>query len=200
MRAPTGVLLNLKEANMGFGLLLLGYMTALSFFPDFSGIYVYMWPTIFVTMAGGAIMLAAFIKLGEYNIYFKIMRYISVIYILVLIGLTPFLIMELSEEAAQSYIYISKIIKIFLLFAFHYFMLSGIYAMAKSIDNQRVLKSARINIYLTYIYFGASILGLFEFAYYYMLAVTLLGLIYYLMNLVCIYKCFTHIGYEIKGE
>ena len=186
---------------MGFGLLLLGYMTALSFFPNLSAIFMYLWPAVFVPMAGGIVMSAAFFKLQEYNIYFKITKYISVIYILVLIGLTPFLMMELSEGAEQRYMYISEIIKIFLLFAFHYFMLSGIHALAKSIDNPKILKSAKINIYLTYIYFGASILGILDFAdIYYILAVILLGVIYYFRNLICIHRCFTQIGYEIHGE
>ena len=186
---------------MGFGLLLLGYMTALSFFPDLSAIFLYVWQAVFIPLAGGIIILAAFIKLQEYNIYFKIMKYISVIYILVMLGFMPFLIIEQTEEVMQYYIYISKIVKIFLMFVFHYFMLSGIYSLAKSIDNNKVMKSAKISIYFTYIYFGMSILGIFDFAsIYYILTVLALSLVYFFMNLACIYKCFMQITYQGHDE
>ena len=176
-------------------------MTALSFFPDLSAIFLYIWQAVFIPLAGGIIILAAFFKLQEYNIYFKIMKYVSVIYILVILGFMPFLIIERSDEVMQHYIYISKIIKIFLMFVFHYFMLSGIYNLAKSIDNHKIAKSARINIYFTYIYFGLSIFGIFDFTgMYYILTVLVLSLVYFFMNLACIYRCFMQITYKGHDE
>ena len=180
-------------------------MTALSFFPDLSAIFLYIWQAVFIPAAGGFIILAAFFKLQEYNIYFKIMKYISIIYILALIGFTPFLIIGRGEDFNFMFDYISKIIRIFILFAFHYFMLSGIYSLAKSINNEGILKSAKFNIYFTYIYFGLSILGIIDFGgdtikLYYISAVLLLGVVYFLRNFICIYRCYTQITYQGHDE
>jgi len=80
-------------------------------------------------------------------------------------------------------------------------MLSGIYALAKSIDNGKILRSARFNIYFTYIYFGLNILGIFDFVnMYYILTVLALTLIYFFKNLICIYRCFMQITYKGYDE
>jgi hypothetical protein len=186
---------------MGFGLLLLGYMTMLGSFPDSSAIYMYMWYAVFIPVSGGFIILAAFFKLQEYNIYFKIMKWLSVLYVLVLLALMPFYIMELSDEVNAVFDYTSKIIRIFLLFAFHFFLLTGIHALAKSVDNQQILQSAKLNIYFTYIYFALCIFSIFGLAgTYYILLTFVAGLVYFCRNMLCIYRCFLYITYEGHDE
>ena len=185
---------------MGFGLLLLGYMTTLSFFPDLSAIFLYIGYTIFIPVIGGFIILAAFFKLQEYNIYFKIMKYITIVYILALIGFAPFFMIEQSYEIMERFIFISRIINISVLFTFHYFMLSGIYNLAKNINNERISRSARFNIYFTYVYFGLTAASMIFINVYYAYALVVLGLVYFFRNMLCIYKCFMQITYKGHDE
>jgi len=79
-------------------------------------------------------------------------------------------------------------------------MLSGICALAKDVDNQKVYRGARFNIYFTYVYFGFTILGVFELGAYYIIIALLMSLIYYVRVLACIYKCFVWITYEGHDE
>ena len=182
---------------MGFGLLLAGYISVLGFLPDMFVYYDYL---IYIAVAGGLVMLAGFVRLREYNIYFRIMKYICIVYILILLGFTPFLVIKHSDVFMQDFMFISKIIRIFLLFIFHYFMLWGILSLAKSIDNTKVIKGAKRNIYLTYIYFPASLLGLFNIsdAYYYI--PIFLGLIYFGMMIIVLFSCYSRITYEGHDE
>ena len=174
---------------MGFGLLVLGYMTVLS------AVYIYVWYAVLIPVIGAFVIFAAFCKLQEYNIYFKISKYISILYVLVLIGLIPFYIME------QDIDYISKIIRILVLFVFHYFMLSGIHKLASGVDNQKISKNAKLNIYFTYIYFGTGIFGISGFGgIYFALLEFAMGLVYFFCNLLCIYRCFLQITYEGHDE
>lgn len=184
---------------MGFGLLVFGYITVIGVFPDLP-VYFNRY-AIFVAIGGGIILLASFWKLQEYNIYFKIMKYVSGVYILTMLGFMLFLIPEQSEEFMLAFMYYSKIIRIFLLFVFHYIMLTGIHTLAKSVDNVKILKNAKLNIYFTYVYFGLSIISIFDFTSgYYVLAVFLTGLLYYCRNFLCIYSCFQRITYKGHDE
>ena len=183
---------------MGFGLLIIGYISILGFFPD---LYIYYSFSIYIAVAGGLVMLAGFVKLQEYNIYFKIMKYICVAYIVILLGFTPFLIPHHSEEFIQNFMYVSKIIRIFFLFIFHYFLFSGISSLANSISNVIVMKGAKRNIFLTYVFFIATILGIFSiFGAYYLIGMMLFGLIYYFMALVVLFSCYMRITYEGHDE
>jgi hypothetical protein len=98
---------------MGFGLVIIGYLSVIGVLPD-SFVY-YNW-SVYIAVAGGLIMLAGFLKLQEYNIYFKIMKYICIAYILILLGFTPFVIPKYDETGnfLQAYMLVSKIIRIFL--------------------------------------------------------------------------------------
>lgn len=194
--------LNFKKKRvvlfMGFGLLIIGYISVLGFFPD---LFIYYSFTIYIAVAGGLIMLAGFVKLQEYNIYFKIMKYIGIAYILILLGFTPFLMLHHSDSFMQDFMYISKIIRIFFLFIFHYFLLSGILSLAKSINNVIVERSAKRNIIITYIYFIATVLGIFSiFDAYYIAGMLIFGLIYYFMTMAVLFSCYMRITYEGHDE
>ena len=182
---------------MGFGILLLGYMTMFGVFPD---LFMYNGYWVFIPIGGGLLVFAAFFKLREYNVYFRIMKYTAIVYILMLAGFAPFLIIGQSEEFMGYFGHISKIIRIFVLFVFHYIMLCGICALAKDVDNQKIYKSAKFNIYITYLYFGVCILGVFGLPVWYYMAAVILGLIYFFRVLLCIHSCFVRITYEGHDE
>ena len=183
---------------MGFGLLLFGYMTLLGFFPD---LFIYNGYGIFIAAGGGIINFAAYFKLQEYNIYFKIMKYISVAYILILCGFAPVLLIKRSDEFMYSFTYVSKIIRILFLFAYHYIMLCGIRGIAQSAGNIKISKSAEFNIKFTYVYFGAAVLSIFDFMpLYYGLSVMLSGVIYYFKIIGNIHDCFVRITYKGHDE
>jgi len=183
---------------MGFGLLIIGYITMLGFFPD---LIIYYNFGIYIAVAGGLIMLAAFVKLQEYNVFFKIMKYVCIAYILILLGFTPFVIIKHSDAFMNTFMIVSKLIRIFFLFIFHYFLLSGIYALAKSIDNVKVEKSAKRTIYFTYIFFALTVLESFDiFGAYFMMLILCLGLIYWIMTLIVLFSCYMRITYEGHDE
>ena len=179
-------------------MVIIGYISVLGFFPD---LYIYYSYSVYIAIAGGLIMLAGFLKLQEYNIYFKVMKYICIAYILILLGFTPFLIPRHSENIMQNFMVVSKIIRIFFLFIFHYFLLSGILSLAKSTDNRKVIRGAKRNIYLTYIFFFAVVLEIFSvFDVYYIVTMTVFGLIYYVMTMIVLFSCYMRITYEGYDE
>ena len=184
---------------MGFGLLIIGYITVLGVFPD---TYIYYSFGIYIAVAGGLLMLAAFVKLQEYNIYFKIMKYICIAYILILLGFTPFVIPKHSEVFLNNFMFVSKIIRIFFLFIFQYFMLSGILSLAKSIDNVKVIRGAKRNIIVTYIFFAATVLEFFTLfnADYYIKIMVIFGLLYYILTISVLYSSYMRITYEGHDE
>jgi len=182
---------------MGFGLLIIGYISILGVLPE-SFLY-YSWG-IYIAIAGGLIMLAGFCKLEEYNVYFKLMKYISVLYILILLGFTPFLILKHSKEFMVSFMVVSKIIRICFLFVFHFFLLSGISALAKEIENIKIEKKAKRNIYITYIFFGAFVLELFNIADIVAPIMFLLGFVYFALTIILLYSCYMRITYEGHDE
>ena len=186
---------------MGFGLLIIGYLSVFGVLPD-SFIY-YKWG-IYIAVAGGLLMLAGFCKLQEYNIYFKIMKYISIIYVLILLGFTPFLIPKHSEELMITFTLASKIIRICFLFTFHFFLLTGILNLAKEIENKIVEKKAKRNIYFTYIFFASFILELFNTSdLYYILIMQILfifGFVYFIITISTLYSCYMRITYEGHDE
>ena len=182
---------------MGFGLLIIGYITVLGVLPE-SFIY-YSWG-IYIAVTGGLLMLAGFCKLEEYTIYFKLMKYIAIVYILILLGFSPFTLIYNSWENYQIFLIVSKIIRIFLLFVFHFFLLSGISALANQINNIKIEKKAKRNIYITYIFFGAFILEFFNITEYVAPVLFLFGFAYYILMLAMIYSCYMRITYKGHDE
>jgi len=186
---------------MGFGLLITGYLSVFGVLPD-SFIY-YKWG-IYIAITGGLLMLAGFCKLQEYNLYFKIMKYISIIYVLILLGFTPFLILKHSEELMITFTLVSKIIRICFLFTFHFFLLTGILSLAKEIQNHIVEKKAKRNIFLTYIFFASFILELLNISdEYYLLTMQTLfifGFVYFIITMSTLYSCYMRITYEGHDE
>jgi len=186
---------------MGFGLVIIGYLSVFGVLPD-SFIY-YSW-SIFIAVAGGILMLLGFIKLQEYNIYFKIMKYLTIIYILILLGFAPFLIIKNNENFIILFTLVSKIIRLCFLFVFHFFMLTGIKTLAKEIENTKVEKKAKNNILLTYIYFAAFVLELFILSNDSALLVAqimfLFGFVYFIVTLSTLYNCYMRITYEGHDE
>lgn len=181
---------------MGFGLLLLGYITVLGVLPE-SFIY-YSWG-IYIAIAGGIIMLTGFLKLEEFNIYFKLMKYICIIYILILLGFTPFLVPHYSDKFMAAVTVVLKIIRICFMFIFHFYLLSGISALAKEINNIIIEKKAKRNILITYIFFAAFIFELFNIS----IAIpvlAILGLIYFALIFSTIYSCYMRITFEGHDE
>ena len=182
---------------MGFGILFFGYMTMLGVFPD---LFVYHRYMIFIPIVTGLLIFAAFFKLRGYNIYLKLMMPITVVYILMLVGFVPFLIGEQTEEFLYTFLFVSKIIRTFVLFLFHYFMFKGIYTLAIDVGSLRISRSAKSSLAFTYIYFGLSIIGVFEFEVWYYIMMILLSVVYFMKNLGCIYHCFLQITYEGHDE
>jgi len=181
---------------MGFGLLVIGYITVLGVLP-YSFLF-YSWG-IYIAAGGGLLMLAAFCKLEEYNIYFKAMKYICIIYILVLLGFSPFLILRHSAETTRMFLLVSKITRICVLFAFQFFMVSGVSALAKEVGNKTIEKKAKRVMYATYAFFAAFIL---EFINMLEISVFLLAftLVYYIMAFTLLYGCYMRITYEGHDE
>ena len=182
---------------MGFGILFFGYMTMLGVFPD---LFVYHGYMIFIPIVTGLLVFIAFFKLRGYNIYLKSMMYITVVYILMLVGFAPFLIGEQSEEAVYTFLFISKIIRTFVLFLFHYFMFKGIYTLSIDVGSLRISRSAKSSLTFTYVYFVLSIIGVFGFEAWYYIMMLMLSLVYFIKNLGCIYHCFLQITYEGHDE
>ena len=181
---------------MGFGLLALGYFTMLGIFPT-SPIYVSY--AILIPVLGGGIMFAAFRKLQVYNIYFKVMKYICGVYILILAAFAPFEIIYFNSMQA-AFIYVSKPIKILILFAFHYFLLYAINSLAKEINNPRIKRASQRNIYATYFYFSVSVLSLFpifgSYTIHLQLFSMIFGIIYYFLILINLFLCYVGITTE----
>ena len=186
---------------MGFGLVIIGYLSVFGVLPD-SFVY-YNWG-IYIAIIGGLIMLAGFCRLQEYNIYFKIMKYITIVYILILLGFSPFLIPKHSEQFMLMFSLVSKITRICFLFTFHFFLLTGILSLAKQIENNIVAKKAKRNIVMTYIFFSSFILQLINISEeYYILVVQFLfifGFVYFIITLLTLYSCYMRITYEGHDE
>ena len=181
---------------MGFGLLLLGYFTVLGVLPTS---FVYNSYMIAVPIIGAVMMFVAFHRLQAYNIYFKSMKYICGSYILLLAGLAPFLIIYHSDMP-DSFLYVSKALRIFLLFVFHYFLLYAVNSLAKQIDNPKIIRASRRNIYATYSYFIICVLALFPvrgiYAIYFQVFSMVFGIIYYFLIIVNIFSCYVKITTE----
>jgi len=180
---------------MGFGLLIIGYISIMGVLP-YS--FLYYSGGIYIAVGGGLIMLAGFCKLEEYNIYFKAMKYISVIYILILLGFTPFLVPRHSEEIMEIFLIVSKITRICVMFAFHFFMLSGILSLAKEIENIKVAKKAKRNLYISYVFFSLFILEFYLPVIW--LILFALSFVYFFMIISTLYSCYMRITYEGHDE
>ena len=181
---------------MGFGLLILGYITVLGVLPE-SFIY-YNWG-IYIAVAGGILMLMGFRGLEEFNVYFKAMKYITVAYIFILLGFSPFVVPRHSEEFMTAFTVVSKIIRICFMFVFHFYLLQGISALAKEINNIIIEKKAKRNIIITYIFFSATVfVALIMPAA--VPAMILVGLIYFALMVSMIYSCYMRITYAGHDE
>ena len=182
---------------MGFGLVVIGYLTVLGVLPDS---YIYYTWAIYIAVAGGLIMLAGFCKLAEYNVYFAAGKYISIVYIAILLGFSPFVILKYSGELAILFDIVSKIIRICFLFVFHFYLLSGISALAKEIGNIKIEKKAKRNIVMTYIFFSLFIFELFDVPNEFLALMSILGLCYFIVMLTTLYSCYMRITYEGHDE
>jgi len=180
---------------MGFGLLLLGYLSVIGVLHYF--IY-YTWG-IYIAIFGGLIMLAGLCRLQEYNIYFKATKYIGVAYVLILLGFSPFYVIYSSVTFSPAFLVISKIIRLGVLFPFHYFLLSGILSLAKEVENIKIARKAKRNIFITYLFFASFILEFLEEP---AMIFVLFGFtfVYFFMMLMNIYSCYMRITYEGHDE
>jgi len=181
---------------MGFGLLLIGYITVLGVLPES---FIYANWGIYIAVAGGFAMLAGFKKLEEFNVYFKLMKYISIIYILMLLGFTPFVIPKYSEEFMVAFAVVSKIIRICFLFVFHFFLLQGILSLAKEINNIIIEKKAKRNIFITYLFFSAFVLEFINTVEIFLI-MFIFGFAYFILMISTIYSCYMRITYEGHDE
>lgn len=181
---------------MGFGLLALGYLSVLGVLPTS---FVYNSYAVAIPIVAGGIMFAALRKLQVYNIYFKAVKYICAAYLAIMVGLAPFLIIYHSDMP-NILLYISKAARILSLFAFHYFMLNAMYSLAKEIDNPKIKRVSKRNIYITYFYFSLSVATLFPiggtFNVYLQVFSMIAGIIYYILILTNIYSCYMRITTE----
>ena len=175
--------------------MIIGYISIMGVLP-YS--FLYYSGGIYIAVGGGLIMLAGFCKLEEYNIYFKAMKYISVIYILILLGFTPFLVPRHSEEIMEIFLIVSKITRICVMFAFHFFMLSGILSLAKEIENIKVAKKAKRNLYISYVFFSLFILEFYLPVIW--LILFALSFVYFFMIISTLYSCYMRITYEGHDE
>lgn len=183
---------------MGFGLLLLGYITVLGILPYYFAFYSY---GIYFAIAGGLVMLAGFCRLAEYNIYFKLMKYITIFYIVILLGFSPFLIIYSGVTYSYIFITVSKIIRLCVMFAFHFFLASGILSLAKEAKNIIVEKKAKKNMYVMYAFFAAFFLEFFGIPEI-ILAPVLIAFtfVYFFMTVSMIFGCYMRITYEGHDE
>ena len=181
---------------MGFGLLLLGYISVFGVLPYF---FLYYSFSVYIPIAGGLIMLAGFCQLSLYNLYFKIMKYICIAYIFALLGFTPFLVVRHSEALMEAFLSVSKIIRICVMSAFHFFLISGISSLASEIENGLVLKKAKRLMYVSYAFFSAFILEFFDIPAT-VPALLAFTFVYYFMMFSLIYSCYMRITYEGHDE
>lgn len=178
---------------MGFGLLILGYLSVFGTLPYF--FLYYSWG-IYIAAAGGLIMLAGLCRLSEYNLYFKASKYICIAYILILLGFSPFLLLKYDSGIFTA---VSKIIRICVLFAFHFFLISGISALALEIENKLVLKKSKVVMYISYAFFSAFILEFFDIPIIsHIMIIFTFG--FYFMMFSLIYSCYMRITYEGHDE
>jgi hypothetical protein len=182
---------------MGFGFLVMGYLSVLGVLPYFF-VYFYGW-SVYIAVAGGLIMLAGFCRLEEYGVYFKIMKYICIGYILMLLGFSPFLIINHSKETEELFIVVSKIIRICFMFAFHFFLLSGILSLAREVENVKIEKKAKINIYFTYVFFSMFIFEFFNIPSFSQLMI-IVTILYCISVISVLYSCYMRITYEGHDE
>ncbi|MCL2815402.1 MAG: hypothetical protein FWD23_12450 [Oscillospiraceae bacterium] len=182
---------------MGFGLVILGYLTVLGVLPD-SFIY-YTW-SIYIAVAGGLIMLAGFCKLAEYNVYFAVGKYISIVYIFILLGFSVFVIPAYSRDFMIVFNTVSKIIRICFLFVFHFYLFSGISTLAKEIENIKIEKKAKRNIIITYVFFFCFIFEFFGVPEVFSVFMAGVGIIYFILTAILLYGCYMRITYEGHDE
>ncbi|MCL2158230.1 MAG: hypothetical protein FWH48_02350 [Oscillospiraceae bacterium] len=179
---------------MGFGLVIIGYLTVLGVMPD---TFVYYTWGIYIAVAGALIMLAGLCRLAEYNIYFKITKYICVAYVFILLCFAPFVILKLDAELTNSFFVVSKVIRTCLLFMFHFYLFSAVSALSHEIENIKLEKKAKRNIVASCVFFAAFALEIF-FPIDPFMAV--LGLGYYVFTLIFLYGCYMRITYEGHDE
>ena len=182
---------------MGFGLVILGYLTVLGVLPD-SFIY-YTW-SIYIAAAGGLLMLAGFCRLAEYNIYFKAGKYISIVYIFILLGFSPFMILTQSRDLMVVFNTVSKIIRICFLFVFHFYLFSGISALAGEIGNIKIEKKAKRNIIITYVFFLCFVFEFFGVPEAFSVFMAGAGIVYCILTEILLYSCYMRITYEGHDE
>jgi len=181
---------------MGFGLLVIGYISVLGVLPY---LYLYLSWSVFIAVAGGCIMLAGFCKLQGYNIYFKAMKYICIAYILVLLGGAPFYIFFGEITYSPVFMVVTKIIRTCVMFVFHFFLITAVSALAKEIENKTVAAKAKRNMVVTYVFFSAFVLEFFDMAEF--AAVLLVfTLVYFILMLSLLFSCYMRITYEGRDE
>ncbi|MCL1793554.1 MAG: hypothetical protein FWG34_06765 [Oscillospiraceae bacterium] len=182
---------------MGFGFVIIGYLTVLGVLPD-SFIY-YTW-SIYIAVAGALFMLAGFCRLAEFNVYFAAVKYFSIFYVFILLLISPFVILAHGGETMMIFNIASKIVRICFLFVFHFYLFSGISALAKEIGNTKIEKKAKRNVVLTYIFFSLFIFELFNLPEQFSAFMALFGLGYFLLAVILLYSCYMRITYEGHDE
>ena len=121
-----------------------------------------------------------------------------------LLGFSPFLIIKKSDEFLAVFDYVSKIIRIFFLFVFHFFLLTGILALGKEVDNIKVIRAAKRNIVFMYIFFASFVLELFNISKESLVLIAqfmvIFGLAYFVVTMITLYSCYMRITYEGHDE
>ena len=182
---------------MGFGILFFGYiiMSVFSLNP-FGDI---------AQLIGYSLIFYALLKLSPYTRGFKIAKYTAVP--LALYSLFSSVLTLASKAGVDISVFdgaklVLKPIVAVLVFAFHLFLLWGIRELAKTTELTKIADKAVRNFVVGAFYFALSVFGMIntpiqeDFAKYFGLPTLLIGLVWYILNIMLIYSCYMWICLE----
>ena len=182
---------------MGFGILFIGYIImsvfSLNPFGDLA------------QLVGYSVILYALLKLSPYAknfVYAKYTAFPLILYSAYASVLT--VIDKLGFNTAGmdgAKIYLKPIVAI-IVFAFHLFLLFGIRELAKLTELAKLSDKAVRNFIVGVFYFALSVFGMLntpikeDFTKYFGLPTLLIGLVWYILNIILIYSCYMWICLE----
>ncbi|GHU34815.1 hypothetical protein FACS1894105_02420 [Clostridia bacterium] len=187
---------------MGFGLLLIGYISVLGVYPNIN-IYTYVWAAL-IGIAGAIIAYFGACKLAEFGLFFRVFKVMTMAYIalVAILGTSDVLGINDPESGAFAIFEgISLAVRILFLFAYHFILATAIKNLAREVGNGKTERAAKRVLFASYVYFPLTLLPMFISVSQELLIVEITaGLIYFGLNIVMLYSSFVRITFEGHDE
>ena len=174
---------------MGFGLLLFGYFITFSFAFSLSDI------CFIVGIIGTPVMMYAFVRLSEYNLYFKTALWSAFVYLAACALELSAMLLHFYDVTGPVGMIVSTVLMLAACVT-HVLVFLGARGISLGADDTRLVTKCERQLVMSVIYYAfavaAMVLGgrLGEFGSYVNMVLLIYWIVCYVLNLIVFYKCF----------